>query len=116
MGRPYLVIFCDFPTHKDKIKYHTHKAEHHCTHQCWLESKGTKEGATSNLANSSTPSISDNTTVSGLTEPAMVNTTSSSSTDITALLANALSSLREGYAAISLNTLFEVLEALKSLF
>ena len=100
---------CDCPTHKDKTKWHTHKMEYCHMCQCWLESKRAEDSATSNLADSSMPPISDDTTISGLTETAMANAASSSSTNITALLANAFNLAGEGHA---LDLIADVLNAL----
>ena len=42
--------FCDAPTHKDKIKWHTHTAKSCCTRKNWLASKVKNEDTEANSA------------------------------------------------------------------
>jgi hypothetical protein len=81
--------FCDCPSHKDKIKWHTHPHTTCRTRKRWLE-----EGGSNSNSNSSPPVAhvagATDTSSSG-TSITTTTTDSSSTTDVTSLLAAALS-------------------------
>jgi hypothetical protein len=89
--------FCDCPTHRAKIKWHTHTAETCRTRKKWLEDGGTLS------RNPPVAQIADNGTLETetmLTNPTGVTSTQgSSSTDITTMLAAALSMAGDNTAA-----------------
>lgn len=74
--------FCDCPTHRNKIKWHTHKPEICRTRLKWLETDGKAP-----IANTGVGDDIDDDDVTSLTEPSSVP----DENDITGLLANALS-------------------------
>ena len=85
--------FCDAPTHKDKIKWHTHSVESCRTRKNWLASKSSNDSTQANNAavdeeaDPAPPADEASTTSSSLT----------GSEDITGLLAHALN-MAEGSA------------------
>ena len=77
--------FCDCPNHKEHIKWHTHSTKSCHTHQHWLASKSTD--ATAAVMDDATATTTEDTT--GLLS--LTSATNSNPTDISALLASALS-------------------------
>ena len=81
--------FCDAPTHKDKIKWHTHTAESCRTRKNWLASKIKNEGTEAHSADShelddENSSLDNAPNQTSTTQPINNNT------DITGLLTHAL--------------------------
>jgi hypothetical protein len=78
--------FCDCPSHKDKIKWHTHPHTACRTRKRWLE-----EGGSNSNSNSSPPVAHVAGTTDALSSGTSITTTTTDSTDVTSLLAAALS-------------------------
>jgi hypothetical protein len=87
--------YCDCPLHRDKFKWHTHTAETCRTRKKWLEDGGKQNSPIAQVAGTS-----DGSTATPLTAPTITaNSNSTQFTDVTSLLAAALSMAGNNSAA-----------------